>query len=482
MTRLSNAGLQGYDGPASLPEYDRASVTAGILHLGIGAFHRAHQAVYMDDLLTGDPSWGIIAASLRRPDTRLALEPQDGLYTLAVLDGKTVETRVIGSVLRVLDWTLHAEDILAAIADPSIRIISVTVTEKGYCRTPSGDLDVTLPVVAGDLAGQGPHSLPGILVTGLARRMLSNGGPVTVLSCDNLPDNGPATARVIRQFAQHSAPDLVAWIDANVTFPSSMVDRITPATTQADIDAINATTGLIDAWPISTEPFSQWVIEDRFAAGRPEFEVAGVQMVADVAPFEAMKLRMLNGAHSTLAYAGGLMGYDYVSEAVGDADMRARVTAIIRDEVIPTLALPSGDLEVYWQALLARFANTSLHHRLDQIAQDGSQKLPQRLLATCRDALEAGRSVSGLTFAVAAWIVWVERRKSSGLPLIDPLAEQLYALIDRAGADVGLFLDQCGVFGDLATHPSFRQQVTDHVIQLRDQRKTDGSQSETAGT
>lgn len=469
MRPLSNAALEGYSGGARLPAYDRKGVTPGILHLGIGAFHRAHQAIYVDDLLADAPDWGILGASLRRPDTRLALEPQDGLYTLAEHDGARVETRIIGSVLKVLDWASSAEDILTAMADPAIRIITLTVTEKGYCRTPSGDLDTALPVVADDLAGPRLQSIPGILATGLERRRRAGGGPITLLSCDNLPDNGPSTARVVRQFADLSLPDLGPWMEENVTFPSSMVDRITPATTQADIAAINLATGFTDAWPISTEPFCQWVIEDRFAAGRPAFETVGVQMVTDVAPFEAMKLRMLNGAHSTLAYAGGLMGFEFVADAIGDASLRALLTRMMMEEVIPTLDLPADDLVEYWDALLARFANTSLHHRLDQIAQDGSQKLPQRVLATCREGLEVGRPVPGLTFAVAAWIVWIARRHAGGQAIVDPMAERLGTLAAQAKgtADlVRLMLDESGVFGDLAANEIFRQQVTDHAVRL----------------
>jgi len=471
MRPLNNRTLTSYAGTAQMPRYNRADVTAGILHLGIGAFHRAHQAVYIDTILRDAPGWGILGASLRRADTRIALEPQDGLYTLAVRDGDMLRTRVIGSVLRVLDWAQNAQAILAAFADPNIRIISLTVTEKAYCRTPSGDdLDTTLPVIRDDLSGRGLRSVPGILVAGLERRRREGGGPVTVLSCDNLPDNGPTTGRVVRQFAQISNPDLVAWIDENVSFPASMVDRITPATTQTDIDVINDVTGLTDTWPITTEPFSQWVIEDDFAAGRPQFEAAGVQMVSDVRPFEVMKLRILNGAHSTLAYAGSLIGYEFVAEAMDDPVLSALLTQTVMNEVIPTLDLPPEDLAAYWDTLLARFANKSLHHRLDQIAQDGSQKLPQRLLAPIRENLSVDRPVTGLTFGVAAWIVWIQRRRTRGLALVDPMADQLTALIDQANGNttdlVHLILKDSGLFEGFSADDRFSRQVTDHAIGL----------------
>jgi fructuronate reductase len=471
MTALNNAALQSYYGTARLPNYDRSTVTAGILHLGIGAFHRAHQAVYIDDLLKDAPDWGILGASLRRADTKLALGPQDGLYTLAVRDGEAVRTRIIGSVLRVLDWTQDADEILACIADPQIRIISLTVTEKGYCRTlDGGDLDRALTVVQDDLTGRVQRSVPGILVAGLEQRRRNGAGPVTVLSCDNLRDNGPSTRRVVRQFAQISNPELVPWIDANVTFPATMVDRITPATIQADTDAINRLSGLSDAWPITTEPFCQWVIEDDFAAGRPAFEAVGVQMVADVRPFEAMKLRILNGAHSTLAYAGGLMGYEFVAEAVADPVLSGHLTRTVIEEVIPTLDLPAEDLSAYWDTLLARFANKSLHHRLDQIAQDGTQKLPQRLLAPIRDNLVAGRSVTGLVFGLATWIVWIERRRTEGLDLVDPMAKRLFGLAEQANGDIDhlvqLVLTESGLFGDLLSDDKFCRQVSDQAQKL----------------
>ncbi len=469
MTPLNGAALGTYAGAAQLPNYDRSKVKPGILHLGIGAFHRAHQAVYVDDLLHNEPDWGIVGASLRHSATRAALEPQDGLYTIAVRDDDAVQTRIIGSVLRVLDWTLNAGEILNAIADPNIRIISLSVTEKGYCRTPSGDLDTALAVVKDDLSGHTLQSVPGILVAGLQHRQRQGAGPVTVLSCDNLSDNGPSTRRVVRQFAQIAAPDLLPWIDDNVTFPATMVDRITPATTSADIDAINHMTGFSDAWPITTEPFSQWVIEDDFAAGRPSFESAKVQMVADVRPFEAMKLRILNGAHSTLAYAGGLMGYTFVSEAVADPALSALLTRTVMDEVIPTLDLPTEDLAVYWDALLARFSNTSLPHRLDQIAQDGSQKLPPRLLDPIRENLEAGRSVLGLSYAVAAWIVWLERRMARGFEIVDPMASRLSLFAEESHGDTEKFahiiFEKSGLFDDLSDE-GFRRQVIDHTRKL----------------
>jgi len=295
--------------PHPLP-YDRAAVTPGIVHLGIGAFHRAHMAAYIDDLLARDPRWGIIGASLRRPDTRDALAPQDFLYTLAVRDASGMTTRVIGSVLDILDANTQRAELLALMADPRIRIVSLTVTEKGYCHDPAtGALDPSHPDIVHDLAHpEAPVSAPGLIVRAIELRREAGLAPFTVLSCDNLPANGETTRRIVAGFAARRSADLAAYVEANIAFPSTMVDRIVPATTDADRATVRDATGRDDAWPIVTEPFTQWVIEDRFASGRPAFELAGAELVDDVEPFERMKLRMLNGSHSTLAYLGYLAG------------------------------------------------------------------------------------------------------------------------------------------------------------------------------
>lgn len=429
MKRLSLAALDGYRGAAALPDYHRASVRAGIVHIGIGAFHRAHQAACIDRLLARDPRWGIVGASLRRGDTRAALAPQDGLYLLGVRGAQGLSARVIGAVLDVIDASTDSAGLIRRIADPRIRLVTLSVTEKGYCRSGAA-LDPDHAEVRADLAGRAPRSLPAVLCAALAARRAAGAGPLSVLSCDNLEQNGRVTQGVTMGYARLSDPALADWISASVRFPCSVVDRITPATTPGDRAEIAELTGLDDRWPVMTEPFSSWVIEDDFATDRPPFQVAGARMVGDVTQYEATKLRLLNGAHSTMAYLGALRGHRLVSDAVADAELGALLTRTARDEVFPTLGLPRDALERYWQELLARFANPAIAHELAQIAQDGSQKLPQRILAPLAETRAAQRPVAGLTGAVAAWMVWLRRMHREGHAVPDPRATELAALTD----------------------------------------------------
>lgn len=475
MTRLSLATLDRIAADVTPLAYDRATVSPGIVHLGIGAFHRAHQAVYTDDLLATTPDWGIVGASLRRPDTHDALTPQDGLYTLAVRDEAGTRLRVIGAVLEVIDANAERERLIDLMASPETRIVSMTVTEKGYCHDPAtGLLDEAHPDIVHDLADpHAPVSVPGLIVEALDRRRHAGTAPFAVMSCDNLPNNGMTARRIVCEFAALRDPLLSTFVADKVAFPSTMVDRIVPATTDADRAEIEAALGLEDAWPVVTEPFTQWVIEDNFPAGRPQWEAAGAQIVADVTPFEHMKLRMLNGAHSTLAYLGYLSGFETVSEAIGFAPMRTLVHEMMTEEVMPTLDVPDTDLGAYRDALIARFANPALKHRTWQICMDGSQKLPQRLLGTIGDQLAAGRSVARLTLGVAAWMRYVMGVDEAGAPIDvrDPLTARLRAAADEAGRDaealVASFLRFGEIFGtELPADAAFREQVTRHLDSL----------------
>jgi fructuronate reductase len=470
MTRLCTTALRDYNGPARLPVYDRTTVTPGILHLGLGAFPRAHVAVYVDDRLAEAPDWGIIGVSLRRPETRQALAPQDGLYTLGVRAPDGLQPRVVGSVLQVLDMEDGPDPVLDLIADPRIRLITVTVTEKGYHRGPGGGLDTAHPDVAADLALHPPRTLPGLLARGLARRKAEGAGSVTVLSCDNLPENGAVLRRVVGDALSRIAPADVGWVADNVTFPLSMVDRITPATTDADRDETARLTGLEDAWPVVTEPFSQWVIEDRFAAGRPPFDRAGAQIVTDVRPWETMKLRLLNGAHSAMAYMAPRLGHVHVSEAAMDPRLTEWLTRMALDEVLPGLDVPGADLPGYWAALLTRFRNTAIRHRLDQIAQDGSQKLPQRLLAPLADATATGRPAPMLETAVAAWVVTVMEAAADGRALADPMDAALRNAAkggDALTVTRALFGPDGLVDTALADHPEVLTAIARNTERLR---------------
>ncbi|MEM6460929.1 MAG: mannitol dehydrogenase family protein [Pseudomonadota bacterium] len=475
MKRLCEATLAEYDGPATRPTYNRVSVTARIVHLGIGAFHRAHQAVYIDDCLAIDPSWGIVGASLRRGDTADALQPQDCLYTLAVRDGNRTDTRIIGAIKEILHAPPGNNAVVDRIASANTQIVTLTVTEKAYCRNPAtGDLDLQNSDIAADLnLPDGARSVPGLLTRALARRRHLGLPPISIVSCDNLPANGTSLARVIDQFAELTDPALAVWIRDNVAFPSTMVDRIVPATTDADRAAISELTGYEDAWPVITEPFCQWVIEDRFAAGRPPLDEVGVVLTDNVAPFEAMKLQLLNASHSALAYLGIAAGYETVADAVGDPVLAAFVLQMMHEEILPTLTVPDIDLETYIQSLMARYANVALKHRTIQIAMDGSQKIPQRLLGTISARRSSGNADDRLCLTVAAWLRHLYMALADGKhsAIDDPMADLFRATAEKTLPDVNAFgnaiLDLKSVFGaDLSADQTFRNAVLKHLTLL----------------
>jgi fructuronate reductase len=467
--RLCVAGLAQLPAAVARPGYDVAKIACGILHLGIGAFHRAHQAYYTDTVLAGgDQSWGIVGASLRGAAVRDRLVAQDCLYTLAEKSGAGARHRVIGAVRDVVFAPDDPARLPALIADPRMRIVSLTITEKGYCHDPaSGRLNPTHPDIVHDLAHpQAPVSAIGILAAGLRQRR-RGGAPITLLSCDNLPHNGAMLRAIVLDFAARLDRDTAQWIERAVAFPGTMVDRIVPAATDALIAETTTALGLADAAPVQCEPFSQWVVEDRFAAGRPAWEETGAEMVADVAPFEEMKLRLLNGSHSILAYLGYLGGFDFIWQVMREPAYVALMRAMMREEVQPRLALNGRyDLAAYQDTLVERFANPALAHRCYQIAMDGSQKLPQRLLGTIRANLEAGLPIRRLALAVAAWMRYVAGTDERGRPIAvqDPLAGEFAARAAQAGGDPAAMTDNLlgvrAVFGDdLAAAAPFRDEV-----------------------
>ena len=474
--RLSNEALGELPRQIRRPLYDRTAVSSGIVHLGIGAFHRAHLAVYTDDVLAaGDLGWGIVGASLRSPETRDALAPQDRLYALDVRGGDGEDLRVIGSISRVLVAPEDPEALLAAMCDPAVRIASLTVTEKGYCHLPAtGELDEAHPDIRHDLAHpDAPRSAPGFIVRALARRRAAGTAPFTVLSCDNLPANGRTAKRVLSRFATLVDRALGRFVADELACPSTMVDRIVPATTDEDRARIAGLLGSEDAWPITTEPFTQWVIEDDFPGGRPDWAAAGATFVDDVEPYELMKLRLLNGSHSTLAYLGYLAGHETVADAMED-DGIARLVEGLMADVTPTLApLPGFDLAAYRRSLLARFRNPALRHRTWQIAMDGSQKLPQRLLAPIRDLLAAGQPIDRPALGIAAWMRYVAGPDEAGRPidLRDPLSADLEARAEAAGPDAARLAAALigieSIFGsDLPRDPRFRGAVGSALTSL----------------
>jgi len=415
VNRLSAAAL-----PPGVPRfaYDREAKRVGIVHFGIGAFTRAHQAWYTDramDAAGGD--WLTVGVSLRSGDVAAQLNPQDGLYALVEQSGAATEWRVIGSVSEVIVAPRDPERIVDLLAAPEIAVVTFTVTEKGYCRRPDGKLDP-------GLAEAGFYPL---VASALARRRSAGLAGLTLLSCDNLAENGRTLRRLMLEYLDARDPRLAQWTAQECTFPCSMVDRIVPAVTAGDLDRAEQALGLRDEGAVVTEPFSQWVIEDQFAGPRPAWERVGAEIVADVAPYETAKLRMLNAAHSALAYCGLLAGHTYVHEAVADERLRALITQLMCEEAEPTIAAaPGQDLEAYAGSLIDRFANPALGHRLIQIAMDGSQKLPQRWLATLAANQAAGRRCPAILRGIAAWICHLHGANEAKYgPLSDPMAEQL---------------------------------------------------------
>ncbi|MDX8446504.1 mannitol dehydrogenase family protein [Mesorhizobium captivum] len=480
-SRLSNATIAELPGAIAIPRYDRAAVTPGIVHLGVGAFHRAHQAAYVDACLAdGEADWGIVGVSLRSPDTRDALAPQDGLFTLAIRDSAGEQLQVIGSILSLLVAPEDPGAVLAALTDLRTRIVTLTITEKAYLRAADGTLDKAHADIVHDLANLGsPKTAHGFLTEALARRRAAGTPPFTVLCCDNLPANGATLHRLLVEFAElrdarADAGDrpLAGYVADEVAFPSSMVDRIVPATTDADRTRIVGELGLDDAWPVMTEPFRQWVIEDRFPAGRPAWEKFGVTMVEDVGPFEDMKLRLLNGAHSGIAYLGLLSGHATVDRAFADPAIRQFVD-VLWAEAIPTLPQDAGlDTTAYTAELAERFSNTALAHRTAQIANDGSQKLPQRIIASALECLEAGTELVHLTLVVAAWIAACATRGKT-LPeghFTDPLDAALSTLLGQqlpANETVTEVFELAGFAKDHAKRQTLIELVAVHLVHLR---------------
>ncbi|MFM2066366.1 MAG: hypothetical protein RLZZ584_1275 [Pseudomonadota bacterium] len=478
MTRLHPDLLAHLPAEVQRPAYDRAALRTGIVHLGIGAFMRAHLAVATEAAIaaSGDLGWGLCGVSLRSPGTRDALAPQAGLYTVAVRDADghgqpRQRLQVIGCVCELLVAPEDPGAVLDAIARPATRILSLSVTEKAYLREPaSGALLVDHPDIVHDLAHPAtPRSALGMIVHGLARRRVQGQGGLTLLSLDNLPANGHtlralvlAFARALQACGPADAAGLAEWIAAHCRFPCSMIDRIVPRSTDADRERVAAALGCTDAWPVLAEPFFDWVVEDDFAGGddgRPPWLPGHVRLVTDAAPWERLKLRMVNGAHSAIAYLGVLAGWATVDQAMAQPALRRYVDTLLRDEVEPTLPpLPGLDLAAYRAGLLARFANPALAHETRQIAMDGSHKLPQRLLAPLAERLAAGLPVDHLALAVAAWLHSLRGVDEAGRPHVidDPLAPALVDLARRAEAcsdalqRARMLTSGAPVFGDLA--------------------------------
>lgn len=475
--RLSTDGLHELSEAVARRSYKPADHGVGIVHLGIGAFHRAHQAIYTDDVLRGSGGdWRITGVSLRSRAVAEQLNPQDGLYTVMTRSGEGDTCRVIGSVARVLVAPEDPAAVLQAMADPAVKIVSLTVTEKGYCHDPAtGRLNKAHPDIMNDLAHpDSTRTAIGFIVRGLELRYATGIAPFTVLSCDNLPHNGALVRDLVLRFAELAEPDLVDWITKKVTFPSTMVDRIVPATTPDVLARGEALLGVRDEGLVAAEPFSQWVLEDKFCNGRPRWEAVGALMVEDVSPFETAKLRLLNGTHSALAYLGLRTGHTYMHEAVANPALLTYAKRLMCTESAPSLDAPPGlDLDTYVGDLLDRFANPALNHKCFQIAMDGSQKLPQRLLDTARHHLANDGSIDAVALAVAAWMCHVTGIGPDGTPheVQDPITDTLQRACEKAGNNAGTLSNELLsidiIFGsDLPEDSRFRRAVTNwlHIL------------------
>jgi fructuronate reductase len=459
------------------PGYAHASTGIGHVHFGVGAFMRAFIGCYNDQALAargGD--WGIAGVSLRQKKVWEQLHPQDCLYTLAIRDNDISEYRLIGSIKSIDVAPENPQHIVDTLADAAVRIVTATITEKGYCLDPdSGDLDRSNPDLAADLQDLSePKSMLGFLVAGMRRRRENDSGPLTIISCDNLPNNGSRLRNAVLAFADEVDSSLRAWIETHASFPATMVDRITPATTPEDLEVAAASNGVRDAALVKTEPFVQWVIEDNFAADRPYWEAGGALLVGDVQPYELAKLQLLNGPHSALAYLGYLAGFELISDVMQNPDFAAYARLLMSHEISPVTPEPEGmEHGAYMEELLRRFENASLDHRTWQIAMDGSQKLPQRLLNTIRSQLRRGGPIAGLSLAVAAWMHYALGRDEAGeeIDVQDPLARRFQEIAasttNDAEAVVMQFLDLQQVFGtDLVAKRRFTSTLIAQFRQL----------------
>jgi fructuronate reductase len=418
--------------------FNQASLSSqiGIVHLGPGAFHRAHQAVYTDNALVHGGNWGICGVSMRSTGVRDELAEQDNLYTLAILD-ENPSYQLIGAIKEVLVLGEQRAQVMARMCADTTHIISLTITEKGYCLNAHGQLDNKHPDIIKDLINPlAPVSAIGLLVAVLRARRLNNLTQLTIISCDNLADNGSKLSRAVSAFASQIDSELAQWISLNVRFPNTMVDSITPATDEALRERVCEAIGLQDNWPIQREAFSQWVIEDLFSGPRPAWEQVGVTFTHDVSGYEKAKLRLLNGSHSTLAYLGLRCGKITVNEAIRDPALFEFIKRMLKNEVKVSFNAPAElDVDAYIDAILARYSNRHIRHLLSQIAWDGSQKLPFRLLGSIHDNLSAGRGIRLMCVGVAAWLHFLVSSAKTHFAIIDPLAERLIAVASLCSGD-----------------------------------------------
>ncbi len=461
--KLSAASLQRLPRNVAAPKYDRGGVSAGVLHYGVGNFHRAHQAVYLDDLfnLGIDFSWGIVGAGVRATDeiVRQKLGEQDWLTTVVEQEAEASEARVIGAMIDfVKPGDIEAN--LARLSDPAIRIVSLTITEGGYYIDPATQrFDAGAADIVHDAGHfEAPKTAFGLIAAGLKRRRAKGVAPFTVMSCDNIPGNGHVTQNAVIGLAALADPELARWIEANVAFPNSMVDRITPATSDREREILREQFGVEDNWPVFCEAFRQWVVEDRFPAGRPALEKVGVTFTGDVAPYELMKIRILNGGHAAIAYPAALLDIHFVHEAMEDAQIAAFLEEVTRREIIPVVPPPpSVDLDGYRAKVASRFANPKIGDTITRLCLDGSNRQPKFILPSVADRLRAGADIKGLALVSALWCRYCHGETESGKAIApnDPNWDRLQAAAKRARHDPAAYLEMKDIFGDAATNLTY---------------------------
>jgi mannitol 2-dehydrogenase len=468
--KLNNHNLSQFSQIVSIPKYDRSKVKTGIVHVGVGGFHRAHEAFYTDQLLHNETAgdWGICGVALLEYDAKIynTLKAQDGLYTLVVkeLDG-TLTKRVIGSIVEMLYAPENPLKVIEKMASPDIKIITLTITEGGYnYNEATGEFNFENPTIQYDLENpQAPKTIFGYLTQALKMRKEKGLAGITIQSCDNIQGNGHMAEKMLLSYVKVAEPTLVSWIKENVSFPNAMVDRITPATSATDISSLKETSGIEDAWPVVCEPFKQWVIEDKFAAGRPAWETVGAQFVDDVVPFEKMKLSLLNAGHSVLGILGDLMGYATIDECVHNKDIQRFLHNYMNLEVTPTLAgLEGVNLEEYKKSLLQRFGNIYIKDQIDRICSESSAKFPIFILPTVNKQLESKGSVKFAAFVVAAWAIYSLGLNENGEPLLikDAMKAHLNEKAVAAKENPTAFLEIASVFGKLKDAETFVKAYT----------------------
>ena len=473
-TALRRANLAELQRTAAVPTYDPAALSAGILHFGVGNFHRAHQAVYLDDLfnLGRDHDWGIVGAGVRDADKamRETLSRQDWLTTVVEQEAAASSARVTAPMV---DFITPGDSraVINKLSDPAIRIVSLTVTEGGYYIDPASQrFDPKHPDIVRDAADfTTPRTVFGLILAGLKRRRDIGIAPFTVMSCDNIPGNGHVTRNAVLGLARLIYPELAAWVSGNVAFPSSMVDRITPATGDRERDLLATEYGIADGWPVFCERFKQWVMEDSFPAGRPRLEEVGVEFVTDVAPYELMKIRILNGGHATIAYPAALMDIQFVHEAMADDLVRGFLEKVEREEIIPVVPpVPGTDLSDYYTLIETRFANPRIGDTVQRLCLDGSNRQPKFVLPSAADRLRAGAPVTGLALVSALWARYCYGETDGGTLIApnDPSWDRLTAQAKRARENPAAWLEMRDIFGDLADDPRYVEAFTNALSSL----------------